>query len=169
MAADIYYVPHVSAFLHLFLVVGPNTRQRISLSASWALYLPLSLPFGSHKATYSVYISFRRLGFSHRCPLFSITSPSFLYVILASMTAASPIIGHSRLFFSPISVFDIRNRRNIHTSVEQLLHFLFGLSWISRTVPTPLSTLVHIPSKQFRQCRAWTRPEFWGIGMKESV
>jgi hypothetical protein len=37
-------------------------------------------------------------------------APSFLYGISASTTAyytVSPIIGHFRLFFSPISVFDI--------------------------------------------------------------
>ena len=49
------------------------------------------------------------------------------------------------------------NPKNIHTSCRTAPTFLFGLFQIPRPVPTPLSTLVHIPSKRSRQCRAWTR------------
>ena len=39
---------------HLFLDVGPTTRQPLPLSAFWALYLPSPLPVGSRKASCSV-------------------------------------------------------------------------------------------------------------------
>ena len=73
---------------------------------------PSPLPFGSHKASCSVLsFPFSDLDFRLAFSFISITPPSFLCGISASTTAyhtVSPISCHLRLFFSPISVFDIR-------------------------------------------------------------
>ena len=76
---------HMSPLLHLFLDVGPTTRQPLPLSAFWALYLPSPLLFGSRKATCHIYISppsAIRISPSPSILFY----PSFLYGISASTT-----------------------------------------------------------------------------------
>jgi hypothetical protein len=111
-----------------------------------------SLPFLAIRISASPFVHF------YRTPFFPLRPLSLDYSLLNCVA--------NNLSFALVV---LPNRGPQHTVieraftrlVEQLLHFLFGLFWISRTVPTPLSTLVHGPSKQPRQCRAWTSPEFW--------
>ena len=75
--------------------------------------------------------------------------------------AVSPMIRHLHLFFFPISGLNTQSEEHSHFLWSSFYICYIGLFRIPRTVPTPLSTLVHIPLKQSRQCRAWTRLEFW--------
>ena len=128
--------------------------------------LALSSPFRRHKATCSVYSSTPRLGFPRR--FFTHFYPTFFSLLHLSLDYSLLHCVANNLSFSLVFPPNLGLRhtvieRTFTSLVEQLLHFLFGLSQIPCTVPTPLSTPVHIPSKQSRQCRAWTRPEFWSF------
>jgi hypothetical protein len=166
---DIHYVPRVSLFLHLFLDVGPKLPDHLNLCRRLGVSLALSSLFRRHKATCSVYSSTPRPGLPHRC---SFLSKRFLPSPLRRSNRGYSLqqCAVSDLSFQLLPNLSIRQEigGTFKRLVEQLLHFLFGLSRISRTVSTPLSTLVHIPSKQSRQYRAWTRLEF-GNCMKESA
>ena len=138
-----------------------NCPTTSTFVGAFGVSLALSSPFRRHKATCSVYASTPRLGFPPRRSFFS--SQFFLSLRRFNDGYNLQQCAVKNLSFQLLPILSIRQEigGTFTRLVEQLLHFLFGLSRISRTVPTPLSTLVHIPSKQSRQCRAWTRPEFW--------
>jgi len=70
------------------------------------------------------------------------------------------MIRHLHLFFFPISGLNTQSEEHSHFLWSSFYICYIGLFRIPRTVPTPLSTLAHIPSKPSRQCRAWTCFEF---------
>jgi hypothetical protein len=165
---DIYYVSHVYRFfLHLFLDVGLNCLTTSTfvgaLGTSLALFL---FRFGAIKPPVPFYPSLLAIWISaspffihfYRTAFFSLrhlsTDYSLRHCIANNLSFAFQCSPQSRY-----STYAIGGTFTL--LVEQLLHFLLGLPRIPRTVPTPLSTLVHIPLKQSRQCRAWTRLEFW--------
>ena len=118
---------------------------------------PSPLPFGSRKATCSVYSSTPRLGFPRRffihfySTFFSLRHLSLDYSLLHCVSNNRSISA----CFSPQSRYSTScNLDYSHTSYRTASIFPF------RSIPdtsygaNPLSTLAHIPSKQSRQCRA---------------
>ena len=102
---DIYCV-HMSPLSSTpFSSLGQLPDNLYLYQRSGLFICPSPVPFGSRKATCSVYISFQRLGLSHRCPLFSITSPrSFPFGISTSIIVYSTVSTscRSHFTFSPI-------------------------------------------------------------------
>ena len=159
--------------LHLLLNVGsiPNNLNLYRRSGLFICPFPTSV-WEAIKPPVPLPFPFSDLDFRIAFSFISTGPPSFLYGISASTTDYSlrHCLANNRSFafqmFSPISVFDIRNRRNIHTSCRTASIFPFwSILDISYGNQTPLSTIVHIPSKQSRQCLCL---EF-GDCMKESA
>ena len=154
---------HMSVALSSFSTLGqyPTTSTFIGVLGSLIdsfLFISKAV-----KATCSVYISPSAIRIStSQFILFIAVLPFPMTIQPRLLSAAMCRQQICRFNFSLFSVFDKKiGGTSTHLVEQQLLHFHFGLSRISHTVPNPLSTLIHVPSKQSWQCRAWTRPEFW--------